>query len=72
MSTTERRKKVVKGHPRLSLVQQCKLLKNPPFRSILQAQEREPVQSKADEGYRRPIYGTSLLWRGAYDGLPKT
>lgn len=27
MSTTERRKKVVKCHPRLSLVQQCKLLK---------------------------------------------
>ena len=26
MSTTERRKKVVKSHPRLSLVQQCKLL----------------------------------------------
>jgi len=26
MSTTERRKKVVKCHPRLSLVQQCKLL----------------------------------------------
>jgi len=26
-STTERRKKVVKRHPRLSLVQQCKLLK---------------------------------------------
>jgi len=27
MSTTERRQKVVKSHPRLSLVQQCKLLK---------------------------------------------
>jgi putative transposase len=27
MSTTQRRKKVVKSHPRLSLVQQCKLLK---------------------------------------------
>jgi len=26
MSTTERRKKVVKCHPRLSFVQQCKLL----------------------------------------------
>ncbi len=26
MSTTERRQKVVKFHPRLSLVQQCKLL----------------------------------------------
>ncbi len=27
MSTTEKRKKVVRSHPRLSLVQQCKLLK---------------------------------------------
>ena len=26
MSTTERRQKVVKSHPRLSLVQQCKIL----------------------------------------------
>ncbi len=71
MSTTERRQKVVKSHPRLGLVQQCELLGIHRSGHLLKAQKRKCSEPRTYEGNRHIFLGTPLLWSGADDRLPE-